>query len=81
MRTNTRAPVAVMRATWRHLADPGMWPVYRLGFALRSRAYVATADHTAERDNWVAALKPLAEGLGVPVGWELFNGKHHTRRS
>lgn len=58
-------PIAVMDAMWRHLADPAMWPLYRLGFALRIRADVPTADQQVEREAWRDALMPLVEALGV----------------
>jgi hypothetical protein len=50
---------------WRHLADPRLWPVYRLGFSLRAARGPSTADD-ADRAAWVAAIQPLAEALGVP---------------
>jgi hypothetical protein len=68
MRTRASGPVAVMRAMWKRLADPGMWPVYRLGFALRLRADLPNADQDTEREHWVAALLPLITALGVPGG-------------
>lgn len=58
-------PVTVMDAMWRHLADPAMWPLYRLGFALRIRADVPTSDQDAEREAWRDELVPLLESLGV----------------
>ena len=67
LRTGGADPVAIMRAMWRHLAVPSMWPVYRLRFALRVRAdVVTTADQQAERDQWVAAVVPLVRALGIP---------------
>ena len=59
-------PLAVMRAMWTHLADPRMWPVYRLGFALRVRADIAAPDQQAQRDAWTTALTPLITALGPP---------------
>ncbi|HEX3791600.1 MAG TPA: TetR/AcrR family transcriptional regulator [Pseudonocardiaceae bacterium] len=58
-------PIGVMDAMWRHLADPAMWPLYRLGFALRVRADVPTSDQEAERAAWADALLPLLAALGV----------------
>lgn len=66
LRTDESDLAAVMRAMWRHLADPAMWPVYRLGFALRARADVAVVDQDRQRQDWVAALEPLTARL-VPA--------------
>jgi hypothetical protein len=54
-----------MRAMWRHLADPGLWPLYRLGFSLRAARGPSAADD-ADRAAWVTAIEPLARALGVP---------------
>lgn len=61
-----RDPVRLMRRMWRHLALPEMWPVYRLGFALRVRADVTTQAQDKERDDWAEALQPVIRSLGVP---------------
>ncbi|SEG65616.1 transcriptional regulator, TetR family [Actinacidiphila yanglinensis] len=52
-----------MHRMWRHLAEPRMWPVYRLGFALRARR-PAGAD--AVREPWIDELLPLVRAMGVP---------------
>ena len=57
-------PVATMRAMWRHLADPAMWPLYRLGFTLGSLRTAKPADE--DRDLWLAALTPLVRAVGGP---------------
>jgi AcrR family transcriptional regulator len=56
-------PEAIMREMWRHLADERMWPVYRLGFALRAARGPDPADD-ADRAAWVEAIEPLARALG-----------------
>lgn len=56
-------PVSTMRRMWRHLAEPRMWPLYRLGFALRSRR--PGVDGT--REPWIAELLPLVGAVGVPA--------------
>jgi AcrR family transcriptional regulator len=66
LRTGDDDPRATMRALWDHLAEERMWPLYRLGFALRLRADVPSPDQSAERDKWVAALGPVLVALGVP---------------
>ncbi|WP_375493733.1 TetR/AcrR family transcriptional regulator [uncultured Jatrophihabitans sp.] len=58
-------PVAVMRAMWKHLAQPRMWPVYRLGFTLRLRADVPVTDQDGERDAWITTLQPLMSSFGL----------------
>ena len=63
-----KRPVPVMRAMWQHLAQPHMWPVYRLGFALRLRADVRTEDQDTERDAWVTVLQPLVSELDIGPG-------------
>lgn len=65
LRASGDDPVAVMRAMWRQLSDPALWPLYRLGFALRVRADVPTSDQQAQRDAWVDALGPLLAATGV----------------
>lgn len=59
-------PLPVMRRMWRHLAEPDMWPVYRVGFALRLRADVPVGDQDEQRDEWGEALQPLIAALGLP---------------
>ena len=59
--------VPVMRATWRRLAEPSLWPLYRLGFMLRaSRVSATSAEDTDDRHRWVQALRPLVLAAGVP---------------
>ena len=65
LRTGDTEPTLVMRAMWRHLAEPRMWPVYRLGFALRLRAEVPTDQQDTERESWVTALQPLVSALDL----------------
>jgi AcrR family transcriptional regulator len=55
----------VMRSMWKHLARAEMWDLYRLGFALRVRADVAHEDQQAERDQWIDALAPVIDQLGL----------------
>lgn len=70
LRASDDGPVAVMRAMWRQLSDPALWPLYRLGFALRVRADVPIGDQQSQRDAWVDALGPLVATIGVtgPAG-------------
>lgn len=57
-------PFTTMRRMWRHLAEPRMWPLYRIAFALRARD--PGADDS--RAPWVEALLPLVRAVGVPPG-------------
>ena len=63
LRVSGTQPVHIMRAMWQHLAQPRMWPVYRLGFALRLRTDVLADGRHTEREAWVTALEPLASAL------------------
>ena len=65
LRIIRRQPVSIMRAMWQHLAQPRMWPVYRLGFALRLRDDVPTPDQDTEREAWVSALEPLVAAFDL----------------
>ncbi|WP_329366009.1 TetR/AcrR family transcriptional regulator [Streptomyces sp. NBC_00669] len=57
-------PATTMRRMWRHLAEPRMWPLYRVGFALRARR--PGVDET--REPWIDELLPLVRAVGVPAG-------------
>ena len=65
LRITGRQPVSVMRAMWQHLAQPRMWPIYRLGFALRLRDDVPTPGQDREREAWVSALEPLVAAFDL----------------
>jgi AcrR family transcriptional regulator len=58
-------PAETMSAMWRHLRDPSMWPIYRLGFSLRPRRDPAVA--AQDRRRWVDAITPLVSAFGVPA--------------
>jgi AcrR family transcriptional regulator len=63
LRREDAAPVDVMRAMWDHLAEPRMWPLYRVRFALDARRPPRDDD---DLDLWTAALTPLVLATGVP---------------
>lgn len=62
----TADPVETMIAMWRHLADPAIWPLYRLGFSLRTRGGVSDVPTDGDRAQWAAVLRPLVTATGIP---------------
>lgn len=86
-------PFTIMREMWHHLAQPAMWPLYRLGFALGSSG-PAVGAAAAERERWLEVLRPLVLAVGTPAEaasaeaqlwlatcrgllWELVTGADH----
>ena len=65
------APAETMRANWRHISDPALWPNERLFFELYGQALQGRA-HTAEVldgivDDWVDPLAELSIAKGMPA--------------
>ena len=58
-----------MRAWWRHLSDPSLWPNARLFFEVYGQALQGHAPATELLDNvvesWVAPAAAIAESLGL----------------
>jgi AcrR family transcriptional regulator len=59
-----------MRAWWRHLSDPALWPNERLFFEVYGQALQGHAPATGLLDNvvgaWVEPAAAIAESLGLP---------------
>lgn len=66
LRLRTADPVDTMIAMWSHLADPAIWPLYRLGFSLRARGGDPGQATDSDREQWAAVLRPLVIATGVP---------------
>lgn len=60
-----------MRAWWRHLSDPSLWPNERLFFELYGQALQGRSATSGFLDgivdNWVGPAAALAEAMGVPA--------------
>ena len=60
-----------MRAWWRHISDPSLWPNERLFFEVYGQALQGHAPATELLDNvvsaWVEPAAAMAEALGVPA--------------
>jgi AcrR family transcriptional regulator len=71
LRLRTEDPFEAMRAMWAHVADPRMWPIYRLGFSLRARDAASTppgggaVTDDEDRTRWLADLVPMVRMLGI----------------
>ena len=63
-------PIEAMRAMWRRLADPGLWPSERLFFEIYAQALQGrgpAADLLPELVHvWLPSLRELSIRLGVP---------------
>jgi AcrR family transcriptional regulator len=72
-------PVEAMRAYWRHISDPSLWPNERLFYELYGQAIQGRA-HTAEMldgivEDWVA---PAAE-INMAMGLDAEQARAHAR--
>ena len=72
-------PVEAMRAYWRHISDPSLWPNERLFYELYGQAIRGRA-HTAEMldgivEDWVA---PAAE-INMAMGLDAEQARAHAR--
>jgi hypothetical protein len=68
-----REPVGVtMRAWWKHISDPSLWPNERLFYELYGQA-LQGRPHTTELldgivESWLEPITEINVGLGVPAG-------------
>src|SRR3954465_12689361 len=63
------APADAMRAWWRHISDPSLWPNERLFFELYGQA-LQGRPHAAELldgivDNWLGPATEMGEAMGL----------------
>ncbi|MGE0309764.1 MAG: TetR/AcrR family transcriptional regulator [Acidimicrobiia bacterium] len=60
-----------MRAWWRHLSDPSLWPNEKLFFELYGQALQGRSAMSGFLDgivdNWVGPAAAMAEAMGVPA--------------
>lgn len=60
---STPHPAEIVRAFWRNLSQPRLWPLYRLSFGLRLRL---PDDDPPDDGPWMEALRPLVRAMGIP---------------
>ena len=67
----TRSPTDVMRAMWKHISDPALWPNERLFFEMYGQALQGRA-HTVDFlddivESWLEPIAALRREQGVPA--------------
>jgi len=64
------SPADAMRAYWRHISDPSLWPNERLFFEVYGQA-LQDRPHTSELldgivDSWLRPVAEIGESMGLP---------------